>query len=260
MALRRMEDVCGCLPVGRHYPGIADRIARAVAHVEGLVEEFGPSAPWQRLPIVALDVETTGRSPETDRVIEIGVVRFEGGLVVSRQGWFVDPGVPIPEQVQQLTGIRPEQVQGQPSFAERLPELMEALEGALPLAYNAPFDQGFLLAEFGRAADGGGAEAGSLPPALRRGTQWIDPLVWVRELLATELRRKRLGDACEYLGVPLQQAHRATDDAEAAGRVLFGLAERGGVPASYGELVRLQRQYAARQEAEFQRRRGGRGT
>ncbi len=257
MALRRFDEVCGCLPVGRHYPGIADRIARAVSHVEGLVEEFEPSSPWQRLPIVAIDMETTGREPAEDRVIEVGVVRFEGGQVVARSGWLVDPGRPIPERVREITGIGDEDVRGQPSFAERLPDLLAVLQGAIPLAYNASFDRGFLHAEVGRLPEPPSRDA-ALPPALRPQVAWLDPLVWVRELLARDIPRKRLGDACTFLGIPLEQAHRAADDAEAAGRVLFALAERGGMPASYAELVRLQEQYAARQEAEFAVRSGRR--
>ncbi len=257
MALRRFDEVCGCLPVGRHYPGIADRIARAVSHVEGLLTEFEPSTPWHRLPIVAIDLETTGREPSEDRIIEVGVVRFEGGQVVARSGWLVDPQCPIPERVREITGIGDDDVRGQPTFADRLPDLLTVLQGAVPLAYNAAFDRGFLHAEAARLT-GALPQGEALPPALRAQVRWLDPLVWVRELLARDIPRKRLGDACAFLGVPLQNAHRAADDAEAAGRVLFALAERGGMPASYGELVRLQVQYAARQEAEFAMRSGRR--
>ena len=72
-----------------------------------------------------------------------------------------------------------------------------------------------------------------------------------------EAKSKRLGDICELLGIPLSDAHRAWADAEATGKVLLALAER--MPRGYAELVRVQDQYSARQEAEladWRRRRG----
>ncbi|MCA9600581.1 MAG: 3'-5' exonuclease, partial [Myxococcales bacterium] len=78
---------------------------------------------------------------------------------------------------------------------------------------------------------------------------WIDPLVWVRELQKYE-KGKKLTDVCARMGIPLEQAHRASGDAEATGKVLLALAK--DLPATYGELIRIQTQYAAKQESEFQ--------
>jgi DNA polymerase-3 subunit epsilon len=80
--------------------------------------------------------------------------------------------------------------------------------------------------------------------------------VWVRELQKYE-KGKKLTDVAARLGIPLDNAHRADADAEAAGRVLLALAPQ--MPSTYGELVRLQAQYAVRQEADFQAWRARKG-
>ena len=64
-------DPCGCFPTGRHYPGIADAIADAIAEVAGLCAEHDPSVDWRRIPIAVIDFETTGTSPTDDRIVEV---------------------------------------------------------------------------------------------------------------------------------------------------------------------------------------------
>jgi DNA polymerase-3 subunit epsilon len=121
------------------------------------------------------------------------------------------------------------------------------LQGRLPVAYNASFDRGFLLAELARAAPAG-MTPGDLPPAARQDVVWVDPLVWAREILK-ELQSRKLGDVASHLSIPLERAHRAGGDAEATGRILLALAPQ--LPRVYGELVRLQKRYAAFQDAEL---------
>jgi DNA polymerase-3 subunit epsilon len=98
----------------------------------------------------------------------------------------------------------------------------------------------------GGAITGGAIAAHA--PALRPEVIWVDPLVWVRELHKYEKSRK-LSDVCARLGIALEQAHRAAGDAEATGRVLLSLASQ--MPRTYGELIRLQGQYAARQDVDI---------
>jgi DNA polymerase-3 subunit epsilon len=245
--VRGRTDVCGCFPTGRHYPGIADLIARAIQNVEGLSHEFDPGRSWEDIPITVIDFETTGRDPETDRVIEIGLVTFVKGRVSSRESWLINPGIPVPEESRAVHGITDEELQGAPDFATVMPRLLEHLREKLPAAYNAPFDRGFLHAEIARVAPEGMTH-GDLPPAAREDVVWVDPLVWARELLK-ELKTRRLGDVAKHLSIPLEQAHRAAGDAEATGRILLALAPQ--LPRVYGELVRLQKRYAAFQDAEF---------
>jgi DNA polymerase-3 subunit epsilon len=116
-------------------------------------------------------------------------------------------------------------------------QLVAILGRGVPLAYNAEFDRAFLLAELARA---GGSLAPELPPALRKGVDWLDPLVWARELQQSE-KSKSLTLVAERLGIEIGQAHRATDDAQAAGRVLQVFLQDARVPSSYAAFVQEQR-------------------
>jgi DNA polymerase-3 subunit epsilon len=243
--VRASTDVCGCFPTGRHYPGIADRIARGIVAVAGLAREFEPTLAWAKAKFAVVDFETTGLDPEQDRVLEMGVVCFDRGEVVERRNWLVDPGIPVPEEARKVHGITDQDLATAPRFDEVFTEVVGLLAGRLPVAYNAVFDQKFLLAETRRV----GRVIEDVPPAMRDDVVWIDPLVWVREILKYEEGSKKLAVVCERLGVPIQQAHRATDDAEAAGRVLLKLAP--DMPQTYSELIRIQTQYEAHQDAEL---------
>lgn len=236
-------DVCGCFPTGRHYPGIADLLALTLDQVEGLWPGFAAQNPWADLPWAVIDFETTGFDEQVDRVVEVGIVCFRGGQVTAQINHLIQPGMPIPESAISVHGITDAMVENAPRFEQVAHELRDALVGHLPVAYNATFDRKFMHIEMSRAG-----VFSDLPPALDARVTWIDPLVWVRELMAEE-KSKRLGDICEKLGIPLNDAHRAWADAEATGKVLAALQER--MPKSYGELIRIQDQYAARQEAEL---------
>lgn len=236
--------MCGCFPTGRHYPGIAERLARAVTHVEGLAKVLDASEPWAAAKLAVIDFETTGLTPETDRIIEVGVACFEAGRLSALENWLVNPGRPVTEEVLELTNIDPDELASAPPLSEVMARFEPVIMDHVPVAYNAPFDQAFLRAEQVRL----GIAEGSSCPAFDSDVVWIDPLVWVRELHKEE-RSKKLGDVCARLGIALDNAHRAASDAEATGKVLLALADR--LPSSYGELIRLQGQYAARQEVDM---------
>ncbi|MCS6797861.1 MAG: 3'-5' exonuclease [Myxococcota bacterium] len=240
----RTNEACGCFPTGRHYPGIADRLARAALTVSGLASEVAPSAPWVSAPLAMIDFETTGLDPERDRILEVGIAVAEGGVVVERRGWLVQPGIPVPEQARAVHGITDEELARAPELEQVLPDIERMLAGRLPCAYNAPFDRAFLHAELRRT---GYTPGPVVPPAFRPEVHWIDPLVWARELQRNE-RGFRLVDVCERLGVALRTAHRAAGDAEAALEVLLRLAPQ--MPRAYGELVRIQARYEALQDAD----------
>ena len=103
------------------------------------------------LPIITyLDLETTGATPLRDRITEIALVRYEGGVEVSRWQTLVNPEMRIPPFIQQLTGITNEMVQEAPTFAEVAATLSTYLEGAVLAAHNVRFDHGFLKNEYKR--------------------------------------------------------------------------------------------------------------
>lgn len=218
-------------------------MVQAFSRVEGLWPGFAAQEPWIDLPLAVIDFETTGFDAQLDRVVEVGVVCFERGEVTRRVNWLINPGMPIPEAAINVHGITDAMVADAPRFEQISEELRQALVGHLPVAYNATFDRRFMHAEMARAG-----VLHDLPPAVSATVTWVDPLVWVRELMADE-KSKRLGDICERLSIPLSDAHRAWADAEAAGRVLLALVER--MPKTYAELIRIQDQYGAHQEAEL---------
>jgi len=234
--MRTSADGGGCFPTGRHYPGIA-HLLKAVA--VGIAEELGAEMSVNDLPLVAIDTETTGRDPATDRIVEIACVIWRGGMVVERKGWLVNPGRPIPKEAFDVHGISDDDVRDKPAFAEVAGEILAALEGAIPLAYNADFDRGFVLAELDRS----GVRSDRSPPACRHGVDWVDPLIWARELQKYE-KGKSLGDVATRLGIDIAQAHRATDDAEAALRVMARFTSDARVPKTYAAFIQEQRRLA----------------
>jgi len=235
-------DGCGCFPTGRHYPGIA-HVLRAVTR--GLLQELEAEAPWVELPIALLDVETTGRDASVDRIVEVGIAVARGGDIVERRNWLVNPGRPIPKEASDVHKITDEDVKDAPSFEAVAREIVSALAGCVPAAYNAAFDRAFLANELARA----GLSAERSPSALNKDVEWVDPLVWARELQQGE-RSRALADVAARLGVALENAHRAMDDAEAALRVLLALGRDARVPKTYAAFIREQRRLAMDQADE----------
>ncbi|MBN2191696.1 MAG: 3'-5' exonuclease [Polyangiaceae bacterium] len=237
--MKGSADGGGCFPTGRHYPGIAHLLRVDVA---GLVAEHSSDGRWLDLPIVSIDTETTGRDPDTDRIVEVACVQYRGGTILEARSWLVNPGRPIPREAFDVHGIGDDTVAGQPPFAAVAAEVLAVCGDAIPLAYNAEFDRRFLRSELDRLSV-------SVPDAAlaRAGVDWLDPLVWARELQANE-RSRALGDVCGRLGIALEQAHRATCDAEAALRVLLAFAHDSRVPERYGALVQEQRRLARLQD------------
>jgi DNA polymerase III subunit epsilon len=234
--MRHGADGIGCFPTGRHYPGIA-HLLRVVA--AGLAEEFGSDTIIDELTLVAIDTETTGRDPEVDRVVEVACVIWRGGEIVRKMAWFVNPGRPIPKEASDVHGITDETVKDAPAFPLVMAELLDAIRGAVPVAYNAEYDRKVLAAEMSRA----GVPPQSLPPAVRRNIEWIDPLVWAREIQRAE-KSRALSEVAERLGIKLENAHRASDDAEATLRVLAAFQRDPRVPKTYGALIQEQRRIA----------------
>ena len=204
---------------------------------------IAPETNWRDARLAVVDVETTGLNDD-DRIVELAVVIGERGVVVDTKHWLLNPGRPIPPEATAVHRIRDVDVARAPTFAEIAVEVGEALEGAIPAAFNAPFDRKFVEREW---------RAASLPRApffLAPETQWLDPLVWARQLQKYE-KGKKLGDVARRLGIDAGEAHRATADAEAALRVIHAFARNRNLPEAYGALVARQVELAAAQEADF---------
>jgi DNA polymerase-3 subunit epsilon len=235
--VKGLIDAGGCFPTGRHYPGIAHLIR---VTVEGLSSQWPSDTDIRDIPWVSIDTETTGRDAPTDRIVEVGFVFVVGGQVVSEKGWLINPGCPIPEDASNVHGIMDADVADKPRFHEVANEILAALQGYLPLAYNAEFDRAFIREEFKRLDGFSDRNKKDLPPALQADVTWLDPLDWARELQKEE-KSRALGDVCARLGISLENAHRATDDAKAAGLVMTAFAKDSRVPRPYGAFIKEQR-------------------
>jgi DNA polymerase-3 subunit epsilon len=235
-------EACGCFPTGRHYAGIA-HLLRTVAR--GLLDDFAADTQWSELSIALVDVETTGKDASVDRVVEVGIAIARGGELVESKNWLVNPGIPIPKEASDVHKITDELVREAPRFEAIALEVAAMLAGCVPAAYNASFDRAFLANEMARA----GIPREKLPPPLGKNIEWLDPLVWAREVQQGE-KSKTLVEVAMRLGITLEKAHRASDDAEAALRVLLALARDPRIPRSYAGLVQEQRRLAMAQADE----------
>lgn len=232
------HDICGCFPTGIPYPGITEFLLRAPPAQLGMVEEVSPETPWREIPFAVIDTETTGKDASRgDRIVEIAVVHFDNGVVTARHSALINPGIPIPADAAAVHGITDDKVKNEPKFEALVGRISEWLEGRVPMAYNAGFDRGFIFSEM-RKAGRPPSKSASAPAPMRLTTEWIDPLVWARALQSTA-KGFKLGEVAARAGVELVNAHRATDDAEAAGMVFFALLAQETM--TYRALVSRQR-------------------
>ncbi len=159
-----------------------------------------------------LDVETTGLDAKNCRILEIAVVHVDDGRITGEWTTLLDPGVADVGPTR-IHGITRDDVAGAPTFGDVAGDLVGHLEGRIPVAHNAPFDVGFLNAEW---------------DALQRfGPMGLDALDTLGLARALGLPG-RLGALAEALGVDLSHAHRALDDTRALAEVLVHLLGRAG--------------------------------
>ena len=149
---------------------------------------------------VAIDFETTGLYPTSDRIIELGGVRFLGGQSGETFEGLVNPGIPIGEDAARVSGISDSDVEGAPAIDQLLPGFLQFIGDAVIVAHNAPFDVGFLRAAVNRL---GLADI-------------ANPIVDTLPLAMKAFPRRRsygLQNLATELGLPPNRAHRALDDA-----------------------------------------------
>lgn len=148
---------------------------------------------------VVFDLETTGFSPIVDKIIEIGAVCVEGGQITKRFSTFVNPQAPIPFKIENLTGINDSMVIDAPLIETVLPEFMDFCDGAVMVAHNAGFDMSFI-------------EQNCELQGIQREFTSVDTVAMARFLLPG-LNRFKLDTVAKAVGVPLDNHHRAVDDA-----------------------------------------------
>lgn len=166
-----------------------------------------------------VDLESTGGSPTTDRITEIGAVKVRGGECLGTFQTMVNPGQAIPPLVTVLTGITDSMVVTAPRVEAVLPSLLEFMGGAVIVGHNVGFDVGFLNAAL--------AHAGR-PPLPRT---IIDTCALARRLVRDEVPNCKLGTLAERFRLDHRPTHRALDDALATADLLHLLIERA---SAYG--------------------------
>ncbi len=155
---------------------------------------------------VAFDIETTGLNESTDRITEIGAVIYAGGEIRDSFQTFVNPGMPIPQEITDLTGITDADVASAPGEKEALEAFLRFAGGRPLAAHNADFDTGFM-----RAAAARNGMTFDFP--------YIDTLVAAHHLLP-ELTRFKLDTVSNHLKLPKFNHHRASDDAAVVARIM----------------------------------------
>jgi DNA polymerase-3 subunit epsilon len=193
------------------------------------------------LDYTVVDVETTGFTPADCGITEIGAVRVRGGQVVAEFTSLVNPGTPVPVNIEELTGIGDEMLTGAPPAASVLPGLLSFAEGSVLAAHNARFDLSFLTV----ACEGAGLPWPSFAV--------IDTVQLARGLMLVpdEVPDCKLGTLAEFFGTLVRPSHRALADARATAGILARLIDRlasQGV-TTLDELTRWLAEQAAAHEA-----------
>ncbi|MDD6200967.1 MAG: PolC-type DNA polymerase III [Firmicutes bacterium] len=155
---------------------------------------------------VAFDLETTGLSAETDRIIEIGAVILKNGRELERFQTFVDPERTLDRKIVELTGISDDMLKDAPKIQEILPKFLEFVGNRVVVAHNSKFDTGFIRAECGRQG---------IPYTLTD----ADTLTLSQQLLPT-LNRYKLDVVAKAMCLPNFNHHRAADDANICGLIM----------------------------------------
>lgn len=156
---------------------------------------------------VVFDIETTGLSPHSDNLTEIGAVKVQNCEIVDSFSTFVNPKMDISYQIQELTRITNEMVKDAPSLEEALPKFIEFAKDSVLVAHNADFDTGFIYQKCQQLG-------------LEYNFEKVDTLTLAR-IINTNLKRFSLDKVCKEMGVVLAGHHRAVNDAQATAEVFI---------------------------------------
>ena len=161
---------------------------------------------------VVFDIETTGLSPLTESITEIGAVKVSGGKIVDTYSTFVNPQKPIPAKIVELTGITDDMVADAPTIEKVLPEFYDFVGDAPLVAHNASFDTSFIK----KVSKDIGMEYDFCS---------IDTLSLAR-CLVDGIKNYKLDTLTKHFGIKLENHHRACDDALATAHVFLKLVSK----------------------------------
>ncbi len=173
---------------------------------------FGTKHPEFEDEMVVFDIETTGLSNRTCKIIEIGAVKVKCGEVIDRMDIFVDPEEPIPEEITRLTSITDEMVKDAPKEREAVEKFLLFAGDSMLIAHNAAFDIGFIRV----ACERQGFEF----------TNTYLDTVGLSKFVNTDLKNHKLDTIAKYYDLDDFHHHRASDDAEVLSKIFFVMVER----------------------------------
>ena len=210
---------------------------------------FDPELPEWGKNIAVFDLETTGLDLREARIVTACAVELDAsGNIVGRDlEWLADPGIEIPEIAASVHGVTTEiaRAKGRPAgdvVAEIVATLRGYFERGIPVvAYNAPYDFTILFHEAVRH----GIEPIENPRPV------IDPLVLDKHFDRYRSGKRRLENAAIQYGVSLTDAHNATADAVAAGRVAQAIFAKYPMPQDVNELHDAQVLWSKEQDISF---------
>jgi len=159
---------------------------------------------------ISFDLETTGLNPDKDKITEIAACRFINGEFTEEFTTLINPGIPIPKNITALTGITNKMVEDAPSINDALPDFMKFI-GSTPLvAQNINFDYNFI----NKNLQGSNSPFSEIP--------LYDTLSLARGFIYF-YNSFSLGSLCDYYGIKIENAHRASADALCTGKLFVYL-------------------------------------
>lgn len=151
---------------------------------------------------IALDLETTGLNPRSDKIIEIGALKIIDGKIIDTYSTLVDAGIPISERITKLTGISNRDITGEIKTEKAINELLEFCGDSILLGHNIIFDYSFI-------------KQAAINQKLKFEKTGIDTLKIAKKVLPN-LEKRSLEYLCDYYQIDHENKHRAYDDAKAA--------------------------------------------
>ena len=159
-----------------------------------------------------LDLETTGISYKTEKITEVGIIKYKNGEIIDEFECFVNPEKPIPEKVVEITHITDDMVKDAETIDKVIPKIIDFIGDSVLVAHNADFDIGYLKYNFEKYG-------------YKLENTYIDTLRLAKAIFP-DLKKYKLGIIADSLKIKVDVAHRALDDVKTLVEVFKVMIER----------------------------------
>lgn len=180
---------------------------------------------WTEYEYVAFDTETSGAYPLGSEIVEFGAVRWKNGKIIDEYQTLIKPQKTIPDEIIKIHGITNEMVATAPLMSEKISDIRKFFQGAILMAHHAPFDMGFIMADFEKYK--------IIPPE--------EPVICT-SLLSRKIIRgsenHKLQTLIKFLNLHQGEAHRAKDDATACLEVGLHCMRQMGPGANLSDVLK----------------------